>query len=754
MRFVRYITVLALALAACSQVDPARLDSSDAAVDAGDGGAACAPGGDWDGDGISNAEEGCANNRDTDGDRVPDYHDPDSDGDKIPDSLEAGLEKGKPRDTDGDKVPDYLDTDSDNDKLLDALEDENGDGLIGCCLTRCDAPNVMWQKSSCLLKKDGCGYGQRCVNKKCDPPVAFKCSEGETSTTKQDTFGDGRLDPARGTFICRDGGRREVQVPADHAGDWRVVLEKHARYRRLEIKDPGKGMAAAALDHPLASEQVAGLVISKRPTGAAKQEHATLMAAVKAILGPSTKVVVKQPGGEGRSHDRYDLVRGTTLELTLASGAARVSAVRDSLVAALLGKTSSELSDLPPAFGTADTSFVVRFSTVRRFGFERSKDGKLVLDAKGNPVDSGDKTKWRLLVMGAVARRAQYRDHKLRTGMITDDLSGGAALAEGQCCARNECDVGSIVKVPEADIIWVLDETASMAARRATVVKAVEDLHHAATMTGMDFRMGITGMGIDHTGKVPSGRFCSDAAAPDGGADRFLLSSEKAAVLGCVKRLVGRGARGADGLLATKQAVITHLPRAKKVPSQISSTATLAVIVVTDGAPRSLHHVLGDHKALCSLGATAKAGVKAAVQPLKELLTGVTDPEAAGMFNVVGGTCKRACGAGTAHGYREAASWLGGQALDICSKDLLQGMTVVVHSITGCSSPIGLDRPAIPTTLAAALNGKAVPRSRLQGFGYRPNTNSLVFRGVPFKKGTELLVSYRYWRYSGCTLGK
>ncbi|MBN4050386.1 hypothetical protein JYT28_01390 [Desulfobulbus sp. AH-315-M07] len=113
---------------------------------------------DTDGDGISDTDEGKAQDLDTDNDGTPDYLDSDSDDDGIPDSVEAGdsdittppvntdgtggadfqdtdadddglldtAEAGpdptNPIDTDGDFVPDYIDTDSDNDDLTDAEE--------------------------------------------------------------------------------------------------------------------------------------------------------------------------------------------------------------------------------------------------------------------------------------------------------------------------------------------------------------------------------------------------------------------------------------------------------------------------------------------------------------------------------------------------------------------------------------------------------------------------------------------------------
>jgi len=197
-----------LAAASCSR-PPAVVVDSDGGLDSAN--VVCSsPNGDEDNDGVPNNEEGCPL-RDTDGDSIPDWQDFDSDDDGIPDDIEAGKKgaDGKckatlgpwPCDSDGDKIPDYIDDDSDNDGLFDGDEDHNGDGLLGCCLSKCNGPATMqlW----CALTADGCGTGQTCVAGTCTPAVAFDCSEGETDPTKKDTFGDGKPDSTRGTFICR-----------------------------------------------------------------------------------------------------------------------------------------------------------------------------------------------------------------------------------------------------------------------------------------------------------------------------------------------------------------------------------------------------------------------------------------------------------------------------------------------------------------------------------------------------------------------
>lgn len=87
-------------------------------------------GADTDGDGISDEDEGRADNVDTDSDGTPDYLDDDSDGDEIADRIEAGR-GAAPADSDSDGVPDFRDRDSDNNGIEDGEDgdaDTDGDG--------------------------------------------------------------------------------------------------------------------------------------------------------------------------------------------------------------------------------------------------------------------------------------------------------------------------------------------------------------------------------------------------------------------------------------------------------------------------------------------------------------------------------------------------------------------------------------------------------------------------------------------------
>jgi len=774
MRFYSLVAVIGLSFALISAgcTDPFENDPDGGGSDASfvDGGDQCTdPKGDNDGDGISNGDEGCVSGRDSDGDKIPDWQDFDSDDDGIYDDLEkgekdaAGKCKGAkapkdkwPCDSDGDGVPDYLDVDSDNDGLLDKNEDANGDGLLGCCVTDCNKPGAK-QQTDCVLTADGCGPGQTCTSGKCTPSISFKCSNGETSPSAKDTFGDGKLDNERGTFICRDAteddpqGRKAIVKRSNAAGDWQVALETSAKYGDLTITSPPSKMAAAVIDEDGTLAEVAGFVLSKDTTIDKIQDELTAMISSLSakVPGGSGTVTVRASGTQVKSHDRYDSVQGTILDVAVSS-ASNVSTVRNELLGTLLGKSMAELGNLPSPYGSSHSDFVIRLVTLKRVEFKKDASGNLEKDKDGYPIDDGDKSKWRLMIMGAVAGKSNYQDAKRVTGFMVDDLSNGTSLARFKDEVFNECDVGTITSLPVADIIWVIDESGSMSDNRNDIVNNANNFFSRALSSGLDFRMGVTNV-CTPTGSYKNivGKFCSKVStstSDDGGVDRFLLPSEQTVFSSCIKNPPCYEGGSEYGIVNAREAVKKHLPRSASDPSKIRPNAKLVIIVATDEFPNSLSSVLSGAYSTCTLTSSVQASLNAALANDLALFTGATDPQAAAMFHVIGGVCKNSCNAQIAHGYKELAQQLGGQTGDVCQKDLGNTLQVIIDSIVGAASPVNLEYIPISLSLAVAMDGVEIKRSRTNGFDYRSATNSLAFINVKYKKGSEIIASYKRWK--------
>ena len=716
--------------------------------------AECTPGADFDRDGIPDEIEGCGPPAvDSDADGLADYADSDSDQDGIPDRFEGVA------DTDGDQIPDYLDTDSDNDGIDDADEDLNGDGQLGCCLTRCGE-----SRSGCpAVSPDACGAGQTCSAGICSPAADFLCANGESSPRTGTTFPGGLTDAQLPSFVCHKPsedqakGLKPIAFHKSTAGNWQLALEVGASYGELGITGPAPLEAGASFD--LQQAGVAGFIVSRAApaTAAVTALSASAIASISANLAGATSVVQVSSGSATTSHDNYPTVLSSHLAVTMGS-AVSVSVVRNGIFAALLGKP---LTKLPGDFGGAHTAFVLRMQTLLR------KDG-------------------RVLVTGAVAPKAMVDDPAQSAGHHLEDLSNGTGLATVADSDTVECDPFLRDGTPVADIIWVVDESTSMTDNRNDIINHAKDLFARAVKTGLDFRMGVAGVRapIDlpfyptPPGGVKEGKLCGKQMAPwspfpgaedDGGADRFLSSNERTLFESCVGNPPYTELASEYGLAHAFGAVTRHLPREPAKPQKIRSNATLVLIIASDEAPQELKQganykgkpgfLTTDHygdpsnakPGQCGLPTNAQQKMAGYLKPWLDLFTGKSSYGAAGkaIVHFIGGLCNASCKASSmpeiGHGYLEIAAATGGITADVCQKNLGSTLQLIIDSIAGAASPFVLEYVPISASLAVAVDNKQLTRSRANGFDYVGASNSVVFVGQTLQPGNQVVVSYRRW---------
>jgi hypothetical protein len=696
--------------------------------------ATCQAGADADGDTIPDDLEGCA--ADTDKDGIPDFQDPDSDNDGVPDGIEGSA------DTDGDGARNFQDTDSDNDGVADGDEDLNGDGTLGCCLATCGET----RKGCPPVKPDACGPGQQCSGGSCQPLAAFLCSDGETDPRKPVTFPGGGNDKTLPTFICRKGdevagtGLKPMDFHKSTTGNWNVAIEDNAPYGEVTIDGATAKEAGATFDY--AAQGVAGFVVSLAAAGGdVSAEAARVGAALKALPGGAA-VTQLSSGNVITSHDKFPAVVSTQLALTL-SAATTAGAVRNAVLEALFAKKLAGAS--MTALGPSATAHTLRLETLLR------------------PAEG------RVLVMGGVAASSLAADANQAAGILLDDLSNGTGLATAADSDVVECDPFLLDRNPVADIIWVVDDSGSMNDNRKDIVANASEFFSRALKSGLDFRMAVTGVAdpedFDPFNPKPTvGKFCGklmpgeDLFPPfdDGGPDRFLASSEEAIFKSCVNNPPYNEGSSEYVLAHALEGVRRHLPRAPNDPARIRSGASLAIILASDEISKELKggSYLGTGPDLsgqtsCSLDATLQGKLAAYLKPWLDLFTGKDakwGAEGKAMVHLIGGVCNASCTtAEVGHGYFELVKATGGIAADICQKNLGTTLQIIIDTITGAASPAILQYVPISASLAVAVGGAQLQRSRVKGFDYVGFSNSLVFVGVPITKGTQVVASYRRW---------
>ena len=452
----------------------------------------------------------------------------------------------------------------------------------------------------------------------------------------------GPSSPCTDKSATNPNGRKPVSFHQSLSGGWKIALDVDAKYR--ELLTPSVSSFAATMDNVLADQETGGFIVSRPSTGAIQGEWTgvvgAMQAAVKALGG---SVSVRASGTSAPAHDLFPSVKATILDIKLTIPR-NVAQLRNLLGHALLGTQEQLLGNLPPDFGVKASELVVRFVTVKRFQLKLdAKTKKPIKTKKGYGIDAGDKSKWRLLVMGGVARKSAYADTKQPTGFLVNDLSNGTALATPGAKVSDGCANETIFQtIPKADIIWVSDESSSMDDNRQDIIDNATDFFNRALASGLDFRMGVTNV-CDPGDKFVSsvGKFCSVASKNWdhlGGADRFLLPQEKGTFSGCIKNPPG-GVKGAEfGLVNAMAAVKRHLPRATNLPNKIRKDAKLVIIVATDEYPNSLNSILNfGILNPCTLQSYTTSELDKALKPYYDYFSGDSNPDTKAIVHVIGG---------------------------------------------------------------------------------------------------------------------
>lgn len=596
---------------------------------------------------------------------------------------------------------------------------------------RLDGPTPGTLGGPCL-PGDRCNAGLICRNGICVPAVdGGKWDLGNRDGPRPE--GGPPLDgpkPPDQTPTCTPVGYKQPLLLDDTSGDWRVAAEPQTQYKSLTITAAKPMQAAAMLDYNAGGEQVAGFVVSRPSQYNTPVQEAT--GAVQDMAQNLSGVLtVRSQGTQGKTHDGFDAVVGLTLDLKLLQNS-NIALVRRPTVAGLLQVPLSSLGGIPPAFGNASNTFVIRLAAVMR------------------------KNK-RVVFVGAVTTESSDADFSKLTRALASDLASANLLAQEGATLGNLCDIQKITTKPknQVDIIWVMDESGSMDSKRAAIAASAASFFTQLQQTGLDFRMGVTNV-CDPIGssKAAVGKFCSKSSANQsdmGGVDRFLLPTEQSLFSACINNPPGYEPAQEYGLVNAQEAVKKHLPRAPNDQSKIRTDAQVVIIVVTDEGPQSLKNVIGSNPfSQCTLGPSDQNKTNNHIKPYVDYLKGTTDPGAkVDYFQVIGGICgSSGClfQPDVSHGYIEVAGQLKGQIYDVCQSNLATAVSTIIGGIVATASAFYLQQVPVASTLSVSLDAAMLARSNVNGFRHEAGTKELQFLGTAqIKLGSTVIASYRLW---------
>jgi hypothetical protein len=513
-----------------------------------------------------------------------------------------------------------------------------------------------------------------------------------------------------------------VLTHRDPRGNYQLTIDRHARIQHAQLGNTRSTDSATAIE----LDGVAGLALTKNESEARSpiSAHQALREAVQANTF-FRAFNLRSSGVAGRTCEGDPDIKEALWELR-THDETNPREVRNRLLAIALGRTTK---GLPTSNTATGNRFIVKLTLAVR-------------------------QKHQIVLSAAVVDAARFdKDGGLDSA---DDLGNGTAIARSSTPLSPTCDTAMASGQGSADIIWVVDESASMEDNREAIIRNTNAFYAKAKAAGLDFRMGVTGMKNPHNTGI-TGKFCSRKSSKsddDGGADRFLLPSEQALFQACVRNPPFYEAGDEYGLAAVYEAVERHLPRAENDPSKIRKDAELVIIVVTDEAPQELK-TRGHYRrkggflrideydsSACFLEPESRDKVDEYLAPWTKMLSGEDNPETRASLHVLGGVCGNRCDAQVAHGYIDLAQKLGGHIGDVCQNDIGATLQVIIDSIVAASSPRILTHRPISGSLAVSIDGEGLSRGRKGGFTYDASQNAISFFDVKLHVGSQIVASY------------
>jgi hypothetical protein len=284
----------------------------------------------------------------------------------------------------------------------------------------------------------------------------------------------------------------------------------------------------------------------------------------------------------------------------------------------------------------------------------------------------------------------------------------------------------------QVDVLFVVDNTASMLEESPRLISAMPTFANAALGTGVDLHVGVTTTGISPTGPTcPGGAAGGEAGRlfpADNSSQRIFTNATPN--LGPVLQQavqVGECAFEQQGLEAMRRALTPPLVDNADAPGTplpgdgnlgfYRQTASLAVVVVSDDDDTSPDTVATYVRFLQQLKGPGAAG-------------------RAALYAIVpsGQTCPSASGQGLRYG--EAATRTGGAIESICAPDFGPLLQDVVSRAFTAQTRFPLSGTPDSAGVTVTVNGTPAG-----GWVYDAVSNSVVFAAPP-PAGAEILVSY------------
>lgn len=633
-------------------------------------------------------------------------------------------------DTDGDGVdndvecregtdPDRADTDADG--LSDGIERAYPRACVADDRARQRRP-----VAACAAMTD-CMAGERCAGLSATTPDTdgdgvrdgledpdgdgtITGTRGETDPRVWDTDGDGRNDAASSFAICRpdmliEPGR--VTVPR---GAFGLALDPAWGMARREVMGTTDATSGAVLlDDPALS--LAAMVFERASTGTDVRVEAT--AAEEELVAALTAVPVLV-GHTVTTHESLPAVRSVYRVATTQ----QAGALRDRLAARWLG---AAVPAGTPAYAPA-AEHLVEVVTVLRT--DRPRRAVLVTVLPTTVAD----------------------DPRVLSAIRADDLVNTTSIADRTSLLDFQCQRFEAAGQSLVDFLWLVDTSGSMSDDQERLGNTATRFFARLTAAGVDFRVGVFESGsVDLNLDDPGFAFINGA---DPGGARLLSWQVTTArymnnvrdiyrpyrFAGAQEEPVAAGVYAYEALQARKAMGTLDPDR------RLREGATTVAFFVTDEPGTNDNAAFGRNAA--RWGTSYSMRLRSVVDFYRE--------QGIPTFGLVN-DYRSAC---TAENVNDMPKCVilnnGGSFIPITTAtdgEVSAAMDRIVERVAGVASQYQLDRTPISSTILVRIDGRVVPRSRLDGFDYDAAARSVVFYGPTYRprRGAEVVVSYRVW---------
>ncbi|WP_257458489.1 choice-of-anchor D domain-containing protein [Archangium lipolyticum] len=286
----------------------------------------------------------------------------------------------------------------------------------------------------------------------------------------------------------------------------------------------------------------------------------------------------------------------------------------------------------------------------------------------------------------------------------------------------------------KVDVLFVVDNTASMVEEQPRIVSAMPAFADAALAKGVDLHVAVTTTGIDSaTNACPGGARGGEAGRffPVDNSGPRILTHNTPDLAGVLRKNVdvGQCAAVEQGFEAVRRALSEPLVNGADDPRTpepndgnrgfLRDEAALVVVFMGDEDDHSPDSVDTYVRFL--------QGRKGANQPQRMTIYAIA-PTASG--------CPTSGGAGTR--YAEAAARTGGEVLSVCTPDYAPLLRAVANKAFSAQDRFPLSEAPDAGSLVVRVNGSQVTT----GWTYDGATNSVVFSTAP-SPGAKVEIRYR-----------